>query len=117
MWGILNKELTFSGFKINSLSDNPILCPFFFFFYETMLKKISGVLIFTSAIHMNIHLAVMCVFSFRGNNQTAITLYSTNSLSYKPATCVLFTVNEVYKSNVEYEDEILMGHFYYARAI
>lgn len=82
-----------------------------------MLKMISGVLIFTSAIHMIMHLAVMCVFCFRGNNQTAITLYSTNSLSYKTATCVLFTVNEVYRSNAEYEDEILMGHFYDARAI
>lgn len=37
------------------LSDSPIPC---LFFYETTLKMVSGVHVFTSAIHMNIHLAM-----------------------------------------------------------
>lgn len=50
-------------------------------------------------------------------NHTTITLYSTNGLGYKPSTCVLFTVNEVYVSNTEYENGILTGHFYDGRAM
>lgn len=97
------------------LSDNPIHC---LFFYEITLKNGK----WSSRFHICYSYEhtpgnVVCVLLQGKLNHTTITLYGTNGLGYKPSTCVLFTVNEVYVSNTEYENGILMGHFYDGRAM
>lgn len=110
--GILNKELTFSGIKIWSL------CQSFAYFLWNHIKNSK----WSSHSHICYSYEhtpgnLVYVLLQRKLDKTAITLYSTNGLTYKPGTCVLFTVNEVYISNTEYENEILMGHLCDSRAI
>lgn len=65
---------------------------------------------------MNISLTMQCVCFFKANSAKKILLYTALIvLVINPL--YVFTTNEMFFSNTEYGNKIIMGDFYYSRDI